>query len=64
MRLAAALATLVAASLVAAPSAVAKEKDEWGKDIPFTTSWKDAIKSVRESGKILMIYNGWKAAGI
>ena len=36
---------------------------EWAKGIPFTTSWPDAIKQARETGKMLFIYNGTPKAG-
>lgn len=36
----------------------------WSKDIPYTTSWDDAIKEVRETGKLLFIYNGWEKAKV
>ncbi len=55
------------AAVTAAPSAQAQkagDKDAWAKDVAFTTDWKKAIKSVRESGKMLIIYNGWKRSGI
>lgn len=39
-------------------------KDEWAKGVPFHTKFEDAIKDVRRTGRILVIYNGWKNSGI
>ena len=33
---------------------------EWAKGVPFTTDWDKAIKEIRNTGKILLVYNGWE----
>ena len=37
-----------------------KGKQTWGDGVPYTTDWEEAIKAARESGKMLLIYNGWE----
>lgn len=37
---------------------------EWAKGIPYTTDWKAAIRDVRQTGRMLLIYNGWQRSGI
>ncbi len=33
---------------------------EWAPGVSYTTDWKAAIKEARQTGKILLIYNGWE----
>ena len=37
---------------------------EWVDGVAYTTDWDDAIEEVRETGKILLIYNGWERPDI
>lgn len=39
-------------------------QSEWGKGVPVTNDWNAAIKQVQESGKMLVIYNGWEKPNI
>ena len=41
-------------------TAIAAEKKEWAPGVPYTTDWKAAIKQAHNTGKILVIYNGWQ----
>ncbi len=63
--------SLLVLSLLALPSfssevlAQKQRGDQaWAKGVAYTTNWKEAIKSARESGKMLLIYNGWQRSGI
>ncbi len=64
MRFALLAALAVTGALAAALPAVAKDKDDgkhsWAEGIPFHTDFESAIKEVRETGKMLFIYNGWE----
>ena len=40
------------------------KQDEWVSGVSYTTDWKQAIKTVKQTGKMLFIYNGWKRSGI
>ena len=40
------------------------KSDEWVQGVSYTTDWKQAIKTVKQTGKMLFIYNGWKRSGI
>ena len=52
------LALLLAAGL--SPAAAG----EWAEGIPFHTDYEQAIKQANETGRILLIYNGWQGDGI
>ncbi len=39
-------------------------KARWGDGVPFTTDYEAAIKQARESGKMLLVYNGWERPDI
>lgn len=55
------MSRLVIVSLLIGLSAPAvRAQDEWIKGVSYTTSWEDAIKQVKSTGKMLFIYNGWK----
>ncbi len=41
-----------------------KHTSEWTDGVAYTTDWKTAIKAVQQSGKMLLIYNGWERKGI
>lgn len=56
----AAIATLV----LVAPARAGGKDEEWVKGVTYTTDWKQAIKTARETGKMIFIYNGWKRSGI
>ena len=57
--------TALCFAVAAAPAQTKKNaKNEWAKGVPFHTKFEDAIKEVRRTGKILVIYNGWKRRGI
>jgi hypothetical protein len=45
--------------LALASAALAADK-EWAKGVPFTTDWDKAIKEIKNTGKILLVYNGWE----
>ena len=60
-------AAIIVSTLLAlvAPAASAQKKGpEWAKGVPYTTDWDEAIKQVKETGKMLFIYNGWERAKI
>ncbi len=57
------IATLALATTTPAQKTKAG-KNEWAKGVPFHTNFKDAIKDVRRTGRILVIYNGWENSGI
>ena len=56
--------TLLPLLLLAAPMSAKDKKKEWANDISYTTSWEEAIKECRNTGKMLFIYNGWERAKI
>ena len=37
---------------------------EWAKGVSYTTDWAQAIKEVKQSGKMLFVVNGWERSGI
>ncbi len=41
-----------------------QDKSEWAKGVPFTTDWNAAIKEAQESGKMLLVFNGWEKPGV
>ena len=51
---------LLAILLVSLSTPAVRADDEWVKGVSYTTSWDDAIKEVKNTGKMLFIYNGWK----
>jgi len=57
---------LVAMLVGAAPASdvAAKDGEGWAEGVPYLTDYDDAIKAARESGRMLLIYNGWKREGI
>lgn len=61
-----AAALAVGAALYVSGPVEAKDdkKAQWGEGVPFLTEWDDAIKEVRESGKMLFVYNGWERPDI
>ena len=40
--------------------ALSADKKEGAKGIPYTTDWKAAIKEAKNTGKMILIYNGWQ----
>ena len=44
--------------------ASAKDSEGWAEGVPYLTDYDEAIKAARESGRMLLIYNGWKREGI
>jgi hypothetical protein len=57
----------VVALALASPACLAQKKradESWAEGVAYTTDWKIAIKSARESGRMLLIYNGWQRSGI
>ncbi|NNC88538.1 MAG: hypothetical protein HKN82_08795 [Akkermansiaceae bacterium] len=51
---------VAAASVGVAQTDLTKErKEQWGEGIPFETEWRDALRDVADSGKMLLVYNGW-----
>lgn len=56
--------TVLGILLTSASPALAKAGGEWAKGVPYHVSYEDAIKEAKESGRILLIYNGWERAGI
>ena len=57
---------IVLAIVCGAPAqdAAAKDAPTWAEGVPYLTDYEDAIKQVRETGRMLLIYNGWKREGI
>jgi hypothetical protein len=41
----------------------AEEKAEWAAGVPYHTDYEAAIKQANETGRILLIYNGWQGDG-
>jgi hypothetical protein len=33
---------------------------EWAEGVPFTTDWDQAIREIKSTGRILLVYNGWE----
>ena len=59
------LSILVLAGLSSDVQAQKKGKQgQWAEGVTYTTSWDEAIKAARETGKMLLIYNGWEPGGI
>lgn len=59
------LLTVAALSTILVSAAPAGDKDaEWAKGVGYTTDWKKAIKTARETGKMIFVYNGWARSGI
>ena len=59
--------TLLTAALLGLAVAAASPtfgKDEgaklWADGVPYTTDYDAAIKEARETGKMLLVYNGWE----
>ena len=52
--------TAAEAKPAGAATALLAGSEEWAKGIKIHTSWEDAIKECRSTGKLLFIYNGWK----
>jgi len=59
-----ALAALTLFLATAAPRAEAKDKQEWAEGIPYVTDYDEAIGMAKESGRLLLIYNGWERPNI
>lgn len=60
LRLAAAAAAL-AVGLAATTSLAKDDKaQQWADGIPYTTDYEAAIKEARETGRMLLVYNGWE----
>ena len=61
---------ILALLCVAVPEAAAQKSNksnkghEWADGVAYTTDWKEAIKAVQRTGKMLFIYNGWERKGI
>lgn len=51
---------LLASLLLSLIAPALRADDEWVKGVTYTTSWDEAIKEVKNTGKMLFIYNGWK----
>ena len=47
-----------------APLADAKDKQEWAEGIPYVTDYDEALAMAKESGRMLLIYNGWDRPNI
>jgi hypothetical protein len=47
-------------ALLALAGLAAAADKEWAQGVPFTTDWDAAIKEARNTGRILLIYNGWE----
>ena len=45
--------------LLTAPT-LSADKKEWAEGISYTTDWKAAIKEAKNTGKMILIYNGWQ----
>ena len=59
------LGLVLAASLSGGLSpAQAGEATEWAAGVPYHTDYEQAIKLANETGRILLIYNGWQRDGI
>ena len=58
------LASLLLGFALSAPLAEAKDKQEWAEGIPYLTDYDDAIALAKESGRMLLIYNGWERPNI
>lgn len=58
------LLTALLLGTVPAHDASAKESEGWAEGVPYLTDYDEAIKAARESGRMLLIYNGWKREGI
>ena len=54
-----AMRLLLCTLLLTAPT-LSADKKEWAKGIPYTTDWKAAIKEAKNTGKMILIYNGWQ----
>ena len=59
-----ALSALALALVIAVPRAEAKDKQEWADGIPYVTDYDEAIGMAKESGRMLLIYNGWERPNI
>ncbi len=59
-----ALAALTLFLVTAAPRAEAKDEKEWVEGIPYVTDYDEAIGMAKESGRLLLIYNGWERPNI
>jgi hypothetical protein len=59
-----AMAALMLFLGTAAPRADAKDKQEWAEGIPYVTDYDEAIGMAKESGRMLLIYNGWEKPNI
>ena len=57
------LSIAVSLLVAGAPSAPARD-GEWAKGISYTLDWDQAIKEVKQSGKMLFVVNGWERSGI
>ena len=43
---------------------VGQKDGEWAKGVKYHTKWKDAIKEVQKTGKLLFVYNGWQSRNV
>jgi len=59
-----ALSTLLLLALSTVVAGARPADDQWADGVAYTTDWDDALSQVRESGKLLMIYNGWERPDI
>ena len=59
------LALTFALALHVAPSQAKDKKGKaenvWAEGVPYVTDWDEAIKQAKTTGRLLFIYNGWKA---
>ena len=58
------LGLVVNAMLCGGLSPAAAEGTQWAEGVPYHTDYEQAIKQANETGRILLIYNGWKGDGI
>jgi hypothetical protein len=63
-RRAALLAVSALAGLFVSVAAAGDKDAQWAKGVAYTTDWKKAIKTARETGRMIFIYNGWARSGI
>ena len=55
-----ALLAVALAAAVQVAEAKDEKKSQWSETVAFETDYEAAIKKARESGKMILIYNGWE----
>lgn len=58
------LAAVGLALLAPGPQVSAKGDQQWAEGIPYVTDYDEAIAMAKESGRMLLIYNGWEKPNI